>query len=128
MKLLLDTQVFLWSIDQSDRLSARASSLLLDKDNSLSLSAASYWEICLKVSIGKLRLREDWAEVFDEEMTANRILWLPLEKEHLRAVIPLPWMHRDPFDRLLVAQAICEGMVIVTSDENLRTYGVETVW
>ena len=61
-------------------------------------------------------------------MTTNRIAWLALEEQHMRAVIALPWIHRDPFDRLLVAQARCESMAIVTSDENLRRHEVETVW
>ncbi|MBN1836762.1 MAG: type II toxin-antitoxin system VapC family toxin [Spirochaetales bacterium] len=128
MKLLLDTQVFLWSIDSPRRLSGEAAAALLDGDNDLFLSAASYWEICLKLSIGKLALQERWAELLDREMSANRIVWLALEKQHMRAVVGLPWVHRDPFDRLLVAQARCEGMAIVTSDENLRQYGVGTVW
>ncbi len=106
----------------------RARVMFLDRDNSLFLSAAGCWEICLKIWIGKLRLRQDWAAVFDQEMAANQIVWLPLEKEHLRAVMPLPWTHRDPFDRLLAAQASCEGMAIVGSDEALRRCGVETVW
>ena len=61
-------------------------------------------------------------------MGANRIGWLALEKQHMRAVVGLPWIHRDPFDRLLVAQARCEAMAIVTSDETLRLYGADTVW
>ena len=128
MKLLLDTQVFLWSVDSPERLSPAAATALLERGNDLFLSAASYWEICIKLSIGKLALREDWPDVLDREMTANRIAWMAIEKHHLHAVVGLPWVHRDPFDRLLVAQAVCEGMTIVTSDENIPGYAVGTLW
>lgn len=128
MRLLLDTQVFLWSLDAPERLSRGAAAAILDRAGELFLSAASYWEIGLKLSIGKLALREDWPEVLDREMTANRILWLPLERHHLRGVIELPWLHRDPFDRLLVAQARCEGLTLVTADEHIPAYPVDTLW
>ncbi len=128
MKLLLDTQVFLWSIDSPQRLTEKAAAALLDVDNRLFLSAGSYWEICLKLSIGKLALSGDWAQALDREMAANRIEWLALEKQHLRAVIGLPRLHRDPFDRLLVAQARCEDMAIVSPDKNLASYSVDILW
>ena len=128
VKLLLDTHAFLWAVEGAPELSNKAAGAYTDTGNELYLSAAAYWEICLKVSAGKLDLREDWTEVFDREMEANSIRWLPLEKEHLHEVIGLPWHHRDPFDRLLVAQARCEGMSILTADRRIAAYDVSTIW
>jgi PIN domain nuclease of toxin-antitoxin system len=127
VKLLLDTQVFLWVIN-NQKLSRQARDAFLDTGNQLFLSAASYWEICIKQSIGKLGLAEDWQQSFEREMRANDIRWLPIEKAHCQAIIALPWIHRDPFDRLLIGQALHEGMTIPTSDEQIRQYAVATIW
>jgi PIN domain nuclease of toxin-antitoxin system len=127
VKLLLDTQVFLWVIN-NQRLSQRARAAFLDTSNQLFLSAASYWEICIKQSIGKLGLAEDWQQSFEREMRANDIRWLPIEKAHCQAIIALPWIHRDPFDRLLIGQALHEGMTILTADEQIQQYDVTTIW
>ena len=127
MKLLLDTQVFLWVIN-NQKLSQRARAAFLDTSNQLFLSAASYWEICIKQSIGKLGLAEDWQQSFEREMRANDIRWLPIERAHCQAIIALPWIHRDPFDRLLIGQALHEGMTILTADEQIQQYDVTTIW
>ncbi len=127
MKLLLDSHTFLWSLGGGP-LSEAAAWAIMDADNDLFLSAASYWEICLKLSIGKLALAENWAEQFDIEMAANGIVWLPVAPEHCRRIIELPAIHQDPFDRLLVAQALCEELVILTSDRRIWSYPVNTLW
>lgn len=127
MKLLLDTHAFLWLIG-NQRLSQRAGAAFLDPSNQLFLSAASYWEICIKRSIGKLVLAEDWKQSVEREMQINDIRWLPIERSHCQAIIGLPWIHRDPFDRLLIAQAREEGMAILTADEYIPQYGVATIW
>ncbi len=127
MKLLLDTQVFLWVINNR-KLSQRARAAFLDTSNQLFLSAASYWEICIKQNIGKLVLAEDWQQSFEREMRANDIRWLPIEKSHCQAIVELPWLHRDPFDRLLIGQALQEGMTILTADEQIQQYDVATIW
>lgn len=127
MKLLLDTQVFLWAVS-NQKLSQRARDAFLDTNNQLFLSAASYWEICIKQSIGKLLLAGDWQQSFERELQINDIRWLPIERGHCQAVIALPWLHRDPFDRLLIGQALHEGMTILTDDGQIRRYGVATVW
>lgn len=127
MKLLLDTQVFLWVIN-NQKLSQRARAAFLDTSNQLFLSAASYWEICIKQNIGKLVLAEDWQQSFEREMRANDIRWLPIEKSHCQAIIALPWLHCDPFDRLLIGQALQEGMTILTADEQIQQYDVATIW
>ncbi len=127
MKLLLDTHVFLWSLF-GEGLSQTARDLFLDTNNTLFLSAASYWEICIKVSIGRLKLADNWIQAFDEEMRVNTIQWLPIAKEHSQRVLTLPMMHRDPFDRMLVAQAQYEKMTLLTVDANIRAYDVPTMW
>ena len=127
MKLLLDTHVFLWSMT-GENLSYAARDAFLDTNNQLFLSAASYWEICIKQNIGKLRLAPDWAEIFDRELAANSIQWLPIEKNHCQQIEQLPSLHGDPFDRLLIAQAQCESMTLLTADSNIQAYPVETFW
>lgn len=109
-------------------LSQAATAALLDVNNALYLSAASYWEICIKISIGKLILAPEWPQTFAAEMTTNDILWLPIEALHCRKIIELPPVHGDPFDRILVAQALCENMILLTADANLRQYPISTLW
>ena len=127
MKLLLDTHAFLRLIG-NQKLSQQASDAFLDRSNQLFLSAASYWEICIKRSIGKLVLAEDWEQSVEREMQINDIRWLSIEKAHCQAIVELPWIHRDPFDRLLIGQALHEGMAILTTDEHIQQYGVATIW
>jgi PIN domain nuclease of toxin-antitoxin system len=127
VKLLLDTQVFLWVIN-NQKLSQQARAAFLDTGNQLFLSAASYWEICIKQSVGKLGLAQNWQLSFEQELRANDIRWLPIEKAHCQAIIALPWIHRDPFDRLLIGQALHEGMTILTADEQIQQYDVTTIW
>ena len=127
MRILLDTHVFLWSTAR-DKLSEAAATAFLDADNQLFLSAASYWEICIKVSIGKLVLTDEWIQDIDDEMASNGIKWLPIEKEHCQKMAELPFLHKDPFDRLLISQAICQNMTLLTADTNIHQYTVSTLW
>jgi PIN domain nuclease of toxin-antitoxin system len=127
MKLLLDTHAFLWFM-KGENLSQKAQDSFLDIDNDLYLSAASYWEICIKHSLGKLDLDKNWNEIFDREMLLNGIKWLPIEKEHSQGIIELPMIHRDPFDRLLIAQAYAEDMILLTADSNIKQYDIPTIW
>ncbi|HRQ39824.1 MAG TPA: type II toxin-antitoxin system VapC family toxin [Chloroflexota bacterium] len=127
MNLLLDTHTFLWSVNGGP-LSAAVRDAFLDPENTLFLSMVSYWEICVKVGIGKLVLAENWAEQFDAEIAANGIRWLPIEPEHCRKILELPPIHQDPFDRLLIAQAICEKMQIATADRYFSGYPVVVIW
>ena len=127
MRLLLDTHAFLWMIGDQ-RLGAAALVAMLDPENELYLSAASYWELCIKLSIGKLDLKEDWNIRFDHEIKLNHIVWLPITKGHCQKVTQLPALHNDPFDRLLIAQALCEDMTLVTVNANVARYEVPTLW
>ncbi len=111
MNILLDTHALLWAIS-GQGLSETARAAFFDVENNLYFSAASYWEICIKISIGKLKLPLGWESVIDEFFLINDIHWLAIAKEHSRAIIDLPMLHRDPFDRLLIAQAKCENMAL----------------
>lgn len=128
MKLLLDTHAFIWMISDDPRLSSTAREKIADTQNDLFISAASYWEICIKTSIGKLKLGRNWKNAIDREIEYNGIEWLPLRKQHMQGILKLPDLHRDPFDRLLISQAKHEKMELVTVDRNIQQYPVKWIW
>ena len=128
MKALLDTHAFLWLIAGDERVSKTAQEIFLDKGNRLFFSAASLWEICIKMSLGKLSLKSGWLKIMQEEMDANAIQWLPIEMLHCLEVTELPSHHRDPFDRMLIAQAMVEDMVLLSRDIRLSDYEVTRMW
>jgi PIN domain nuclease of toxin-antitoxin system len=119
LRLLLDTRLLLWWLDASPSLSAQAGEMIRDPENTVFVSAVSLWEIWLKQSLGKLRLPVD----FTDRLAAESFESLPLMAAHARQVAVLPWRHRDPFDRMLVAQAQVEKLVLLTADEALTAYG-----
>jgi PIN domain nuclease of toxin-antitoxin system len=127
MRLLLDTHTFLWFIDDNPRLSSTAKSLL-ESDNDLLLSTASLWEIALKLSIGKLSLPRPFEPFVRQQLSVNAIDILQIDTAHLSVVATLPFHHRDPFDRLLVAQAMVEQLPIVSADEAFNAYSIERLW
>lgn len=128
MKALLDTHAFLWWITNDSRLSARALRLVKDPGTSVYLSVASDWEIAIKVGLGKLELSDDLDEFIQDQLTTNRIDVLPVHMNHALFVHKLPKHHRDPFDRLLIAQSLVEGMPLVFSDPLIQHYPVQTFW
>jgi len=128
MKLLLDTHVFLWTITNNRKLSGTASRIILDHRNELFLSTASVWEILLKAQIGKLSLPKPEAGFLQNQLAQNAIESLPLRLEHVLCLEKLPMHHRDPFDRILIAQAIAESVPIVTADRQFARYDVDTMW
>lgn len=125
MKILLDTHVFLWAISDPDRLSSRAREVIKDARNEVLLSMASAWEIAVKSSLGKLSLPHSAVAFVQRQLGDHQIGILPLRLSHLSALEKLPWHHRDPFDRILVAQCIDENASLVTVDRQLRRYEVE---
>ena len=127
MRVLLDTQVWLWMLAAPERLSESARALVLAAENELLLSAASAWEIVIKYSLGKLRLPEPPDVLVPRLMTRTGITPLPIHHRHALQVATLPLRHRDPFDRLLVAQAQIERLPILTADRNFALYEVETL-
>ncbi len=128
MKVLLDTHAFLWLIQGDKRVSREAEAIFLERDNELFFSAASYWEICIKQSLGKLGLTFGWQEILDTELAVNSINWLDIKKAHYQGLLHLPQHHGDPFDRLLISQAVAENMVLLSADANIGKYSVKTVW
>jgi PIN domain nuclease of toxin-antitoxin system len=128
MKLLLDTCTFLWALTGVPALPARVQSLVRDADNDVFLSAASAWEIALKHAAGKLTL-PDHPDRYIPTMRAERgIATLAIDEESALHASRLPWLHRDPFDRLLVSQAIVHGMIILTPDPVIARYPARTLW
>jgi PIN domain nuclease of toxin-antitoxin system len=119
VKFLLDTHILLWWLDADPLLSEEAIGLIGNPENTIFVSAVSLWEIWLKQSLGKLRLPAN----FGERLAAESFENLPLTAAQTQRVAQMPWVHRDPFDRMLVAQAQAESLVLLTADEVLAGYG-----
>ena len=128
MKILLDTHTFLWWIADDQRLSARAREIIEDGNNELFLSGATGWEITIKVQIGRLKLPVEPVQFILEQMRINAIQSLAIQMNHALHVYTLPQHHRDPFDRLLVAQSQLEGLPILSADSQLASYRVQLIW
>lgn len=127
MRLLLDTHAFLWFAGGDPRLPSQARRAMEAPDAELVLSAATVWEIAIKSGLGRLKLPEPLPEYLAQKV-AEGFRLLPVEAFHAASVESLPSHHRDPFDRLLVAQAMAERMPIVTGDTALRAYPVKVIW
>ena len=128
MRLLLDTCSFLWLIAEPERLTGKARDALLDPTNDVLLSAASVWECAIKHKLGRLTLPGDPARFLAEQRRAHGIEPLPIDEEAIVQIGKLPDHHRDPFDRVLVCQAIVGGLQIVTPDEWIARYPVPVLW
>jgi len=128
MKLLVDTHVFLSFISDDRRLSSRSLAALIDPGNELYLSVAGIWEIVIKHQIGKLPMPEPVDRFLEQEINKNRILVLPILQDHVFRLLDLPLIHRDPFDRILVAQSIEDHLPIVSNDRMLSEYAIEIIW
>lgn len=128
MQLLLDTHSFLWFIGGDERLSERAKEAIADLENEAFLSVASLWEIAIKINIGKLKLPRPFGDLIPDQLTRNEITVLGAELSHLARYIELPLHHRDPFDRLIAAQAQEEEMTVVSKDEVFESYDADLLW
>ncbi len=128
MKALIDTGSFLWFVAGNDRLSREAREVMEDFDNELVLSIVSLWEISIKVSVGKLELLREFDQFIPEKLEENEIEILHIELPHLSEMMKLPFHHRDPFDRLIIAQSISENLPVIASDRFFREYPVEIIW
>jgi PIN domain nuclease of toxin-antitoxin system len=126
--VLLDTHTLLWSAVEETRLSEKARSTLLDSSIVKLISPASYWEIAIKISIGKYALSQPYEVFVAEAVDRNGFRILPIEPKHTATLIALPYHHRDPFDRLLIAQAIVEDVDIVSCDDAIDKYPVRRLW
>lgn len=128
MKLLLDTHALIWFAENDAKLSAGARKALSDEAGQLFCSVASIWEMAIKVSLGKLKLGARLDSTFHRRLEDNGFTVLPIEYAHATQVLNLPWHHRDPFDRLLAAQALVEELSIVSHDKQLEAYGIKRIW
>lgn len=127
MRLLLDTHVWLWMVAEPERLSRRVRGLLGDADHDVLLSAAAVWEIGIKYATGKLKLVSPPSTFVPIHIERSGVRPLPVTVAHALRASDLPMHHRDPFDRLMVAQALEDGVTLVTADDRLAKYGAETL-
>ena len=128
MRLLLDTHAFLWWVTDDRRLTAAARGLIGDGANEVFFSVASAWEIVVKSSLGRISLEGDWDAVIAELVEANAFQVLPIHLRHALTVGRLPDLHRDLFDRMLVAQAVSEELIMLSADRRLGEYPVQIRW
>lgn len=128
MNLLLDTHALLWFVLGDARLSATARQLIEDAANTKFVSPAAYWEIAIKISIGKYALNEPYDTFMDRAIRQNGFLILPIEPRHTPLLTNLPFHHRDPFDRLMIVQAMAEGFALVSTDSAFDAYSVQRLW
>ena len=128
MRVLVDTHVFLWWAEGDRRLPAKARAALRDPDNECLFSLASVWEIAIKAGLGKLRLAVPVQRYVVEQIAANGFKLLEIRLPHLGRLASLAKHHRDPFDRLLVAQALEDQLAVITADKLFTKYGVKRIW
>jgi len=128
LRVLLDTHSLLWLVTDDSRLSNVARETFLDADNELLCSAVIGFEIAVKYSLGKLKLDEPPRRFIENRIRKNALTPLPITLDHATRVAELPFHHRDPFDRLLVAQALEEGLPLLSADKILSAYGIQRLW
>lgn len=128
MKILLDTCTFMWAISEPSRLSALAVEAIADSNNEVFLSAVSCWEIGIQVGLKRLKFSDSLLIYIPRERTRHGILSLPLDEEAAISVEKLPPIHRDPFDRMLIAQAMNQSLILLTPDSEIAKYPVKVLW
>ena len=127
MKCLLDTHAYIWWLGDPARISPAAKKILSDPSNEISVSIASFWELSIKSSLGKITLSRD-VQSLAASLQEDGLKLLSIEPPHCRAVTNLPFHHRDPFDRMLIAQALTEDFVLLSRDREFESYPVRVVW
>ena len=128
MSFLLDTHVFIWWTIRPNHLSEKASDLIVDSSNNLFLSLASVWEMQIKTQLGKLHFDLPLPELIKKQQEVNNLYLLPIEITHIYNLSNLPNYHRDPFDRLLMAQALVEKISVISVDKVFDEYPVDRIW
>ncbi len=128
MRILLDSHAVLWYVDQDQMLSDTAHAAITDPANDLLVSAATIWELAIKAAIGKLSLSQPYRLWMNKAMSDLRASLLPVSIDYADAQAGLPFHHRDPFDRLIIAQSLIEGISVVSADGQFDAYGVNRVW
>lgn len=128
MRVLLDTHALLWFLLADHKLSQRAQGMISDAETVVEISPASYWEIAIKISLGKYELPEPYAQFMERELRINDFSILPILPRHTALLTNLPFHHRDPFDRLLIAQSMAEAIPLVSCDQNFDAYAISRIW
>lgn len=127
-RYLLDTHIFIWADSEPERLSKLAINLINDPNHQIYLSLASLWEMQIKLQLGKLTLSMTLVELIKDIEKSQNFIFLPIEKSHILALANLPMIHKDPFDRLIIAQALSEDMTIITDDGFVKQYPISTAF
>jgi PIN domain nuclease of toxin-antitoxin system len=128
MRLLLDTHTLLWFALNDPHLSAMARAAIMDPANEKWVSPASYWEVAIKISTGKYTLAVPYEDFWRNAIDANGFQYLHILPRHTALLTTMPYHHRDPFDRLIIAQALAEGMTVVCADSIFDAYGISRIW
>lgn len=128
MKLLLDTHAFLWFIAGNPNLSDVARENIEVLENERYVSVASAWEIAIKMSLGKLKASAEFEEIIPTQLDLNAMDLLPISPRHLALVAQLPFHHKDPFDRLILAQSLVEDIPVISVDSSFDSYGIQRIW
>jgi PIN domain nuclease of toxin-antitoxin system len=128
MRFLLDTHTFIWWDSQIERLSERAKAICQDPENELFLSVGSLWEIQIKGQLGKVKLNRPLADLVQEQQDVNNIILLNVKAQHIFFLDELPLFHKDPFDRILIAQAKVENLSLISNDEVMKNYPIPVEW
>jgi PIN domain nuclease of toxin-antitoxin system len=128
MRFLLDTHAFLWFVLNDSQLSPKALQLIVEPTHDILISSASYWELAIKISLGKYQIPGSFQVWMEQQIAANAFQILPITIAHAATVTILPFHHRDPFDRLLIAQALTEKIAIVSADRVFDSYSVLREW
>jgi PIN domain nuclease of toxin-antitoxin system len=127
LKCLLDTHTYLWWLSRPELVSQRVKDIISNDVNEIFVSVATFWELAIKSSIGKITLSKD-VHCLATELPEDGLVLIPIKPEHCSAVAKLPFHHRDPFDRMLLAQALVENLTLLTRDNELQSYPVRVVW
>lgn len=128
MEYLLDTHALLWIVTDDNQLSTKAKKLFLDEKNEIFISTASLWEIAIKVSLNRLKLGQSLTDFYYKHVIGNKIQLLDIKVEHLAVLEALEFYHRDPFDRLIICQAMVEEIPVLSSDKIFSKYPIKRVW
>jgi PIN domain nuclease of toxin-antitoxin system len=128
VKYMLDTHAFLWFVLDDRRISAKAKSIIQDSKNEIFFSAASAWEMAIKVNLNRLKIIGNLEPFIIEQLSTNNIVPLSITIYHALYTEQLPQIHKDPFDRIIIAQSIVENLQLISTDKDIRKYKVATVW
>ena len=128
MKYLLDTHAFLWFVADDNKISSKAKSVIEDSKNEIFFSAASAWELAIKTKLNRLKITGDLESFIIEQLSTNRFVPLSITLSHSLFTEKLPQIHKDPFDRMIIAQSIVEDLPLISADRKIRKYKTAIIW